>query len=130
MRFLLAVTAVLAGMTVIGTAQDLRPHQVRPTDVDNPPKSTPAPAVKGAGAANATATSKALRDIERETPKGIGSAHTGKKAPRAVALKPDKDKRNPPINLGGKGHAGGVGAANQTDSLKGRLKQKGASGHY
>ena len=115
---------VVVGIS-IGSAAQGNPKQFKPraSDADVAPKSMPA--VK---APAASATSKELRAVERETPKG--SAHTSQKAPKPVALKPQKDK-NPPMNFGGKGggSGSGVGMTKQNSAYKGRLKQKGAAGH-
>lgn len=121
--------AVMAGISVSGAAQT-QPKQFKPkpSDADVAPKSMPS--VKAPGATSASATAKELRAVERETPKGIGSAHAGKKAPKPVVVKQQKD-RNPPMNFGGKGGGGGssVGMTKQTSPYKGRLKQKGGTGH-
>lgn len=129
MRFWLAVIAVVAGISVSGAAQ-AQPKQFKPkaSSADAAPKSMPS--VKASGATTASATAKELRAVERETPKGTGAAHAGKKAPKPVTVKQQKD-RNPPMNFGGKGGGGGsgVGMTKQTSPYKGRLKQKGATGH-
>ena len=129
MRFWLAVMAVVVGISVSGVAQT-QPKQFKPkpSSADTAPKSMPS--VKAPAATSASSTSKELRAVERETPKGTGSAHTGKKAAKPVAVKQQKD-RNPPMNFGGKGGGGGSGVAmtKQSSPYKGRLKQKGAAGH-
>jgi hypothetical protein len=129
MRFWLAVMAVVVGISVSGAAQT-QPKAFKPkaTDADVVPKSMP-PA-KAPAATSASATSKELHAVERETPKGTGAAHAGKKAPKPVTVKQQKD-RNPPMNFGGKGGGGGSGVAmtKQSSQYKGRLKQKGAAGH-
>ena len=127
MRFLLAVAVVLVGVSVSGTAQQSKQLNGKSSHADAAPKSMPA--VKAPGATTTSSTSKELRNVERESSKGTGSAHVGKKAPKAVALTPQKDNRNPPMNFGGKGNAGSVGTSKQANPYKGRLKQKGSGGH-
>jgi hypothetical protein len=127
MRLFLAVMAVLAGMSVIGMAQS-QPNQfkVKSPKAEAEPKST-AP-VKAPGAATSSATSKELRSVEREAPKGGGAAHPAKTAPKTAAMKSSQSGKNPPMNFGGKG-GGSVGMTKQPNAYKGRLKQKGQGGH-
>jgi transcription initiation factor TFIID subunit TAF12 len=74
-----------------------------------------------------TSTSKELQKVERENPKGTGSAHAATKTPKPVTAKPDKDNRNPPINFGAKSGGGSsTGMTKQPSPYKGRLKQKGS----
>ena len=79
--------------------------------------------VAGAGTASAS-NSKDLQAVERETAKTPASSRSaGKKT--GAALKPVKDKPNPPINFGGNGGAKGPGTVSQgSNPYKGRVKQK------
>jgi len=130
MRFLLTV-AVLAGLTVVGGAQE-KPKQFNTKPSKNSkaeaaPKSTAAVRAPG-GATTTSATSKELRGVEKEHTKPVGSAHTPKKAPGSAALKPAKERPNPPISFGS-GKGGSATNTRHPDPYKGRLKQKG-SGHH
>ena len=128
MRFVLAVMAVLAGMSVIGVAQS-QPNQfkVKTSKAVAEPKSTAT--VKAPTATTSSSTSKELRSVERETPKAGGAAHPAKTAPKTTAMKSSKSDKNPPMNFGGKGNGGGVGTTRQPSAYKGRVKQKGQGGH-
>ena len=124
MRFLLAV-AVLAGLSVIGTAQE-QPRQFKAkaapkSKIETAPKSTAA--VKAPRAGNTSSTSKELYSVENEHAKGSGTAHTPKKS--SATLKPAKERPAPPINFNGKNGAGG--GTRSKDPYRGRLKQKGTS---
>ena len=129
MRFLLTV-AMLAGLTIVGAAQE-KPKQfkTRPSahsKVDANPKSTAAIKTSG-GATTTSATSKQLRGVEHEHTVSGGSAHTSNKAPKTASLKPAKERPAPRINFGG-GKGGSGTGTRRPDPYKGRLKQKG-SGH-
>jgi hypothetical protein len=124
MRFLLAVTVVLVGISVSGTAEQ-HPKQFKAKGsngaAEAAPKSTAT--VKASSGANSAGTSKELQNLERKTAKSAGPSHA--KATRTPAMKPEKSTKNPPINFGGKGGAG-VGTSKQAaNPYKGRLKQKG-----
>jgi len=125
MRFSLGVAVVLAGISVSGWAQNNQ-FKVRVTH-DKPAKqSAPLTKASSTGNNNATADAKALQNVERQSAKGSGHAAGTKKVP---ALKPVKEKADPPINFtgaGGGGVKGGGGA--QPNPYKGRLKQKGGGG--
>jgi len=129
MRFLLTV-AVLAGLTLVGTAQE-KPKQFKTKSSANKmeaaPKSTAG--LRTPGGATTSATSKELRSVEREHTKPVGTTHAPKKAPGTAALKPAKEHPNPPINFGGSGKGGSGTNTRHPDPYKGRLKQKG-SGHH
>ena len=129
MRFVLMVMAVLVGMSVSGVAQSpANEFKVKPSKVDAAPKSTVAP-MKAPGATASSSTSKELRGVERETPKGVGTAHPAKKAPRPVAIKAGKGDRNPPMNFGKGSGSASIGMTKQANPYKGRLKQKGQGNH-
>ena len=129
MRVLLTV-AVLAGLTLVGTAQE-KPKQFKTKSsankVEAAPKSTAG--IRAPGGATTSATSKELKGVEREHTKPVGSARAPKKAPGTAALKPAKEHPNPPINFGGNGKGGSGTNTRHPDPYKGRLKQKG-SGHH
>jgi LAS superfamily LD-carboxypeptidase LdcB len=129
MRFALAVMAVFLTISVSGAAQSQpNPYKVKSSKVETEPKSTAN--VKVPTATASSTTSKELQSVERENPKGTAAAHTAKKTPKPVAMKPDaKENRNPPMNFGGKGGNTGSSMTKQSSPYKGRLKQKGQGGH-
>jgi hypothetical protein len=126
MRVLLAAAVLL--ITVSGLAQQQNStFKVKHSAPAKEKKSAPIAVGKttGGGAGTASASnSKDLQAVERETAKTPASSHTaGKKA--GPALKPVKDKPNPPINFGGNGGAKGSGTISQgSNPYKGRVKQK------
>jgi hypothetical protein len=126
MRFSLAVAVVLAGISVSGLAQQNNTIKVKPAAPEKPPRST-VPVGKTTGAASSSsANSKDLQTLERQTARSAGPSRTAgqKKAP---ALKPVKDKPNPPINFAGTGGAKTTGTTSQgANPYRGRLKQKHA----
>ncbi|MGD0215552.1 MAG: hypothetical protein ABSB87_20210 [Terriglobales bacterium] len=123
MRFWVAVTAMLAAMSVSGWAQQNNQFKVRVTH-EKPAKQSPPMTKKAAGNTASGGDAKALQSIERESMKGSARS-ANKKAP---ALKPVKDKPNPPMNFNGTGGAKSAGRGVQSSSYKGRLKQKGGGG--
>jgi len=127
MRFLLIVTAILLSMSASGAAQQ-KHYRVKPssTDVKTGRKNVPAEKLPAAS----TATARDLRNIERQTAKTAPAARRTPTKKQSVALKPPKDKANPPINFSGKGQGTGASGAKQgSNPLKGRLKQKRGGGH-
>jgi len=121
MRFFSAVMAVTLALSVCGAAQVKSSGGHAASASKNAPRSTAPPKATGAGA---TAQSKDLQKIERETPKG-GSAQP-KKTPVPKVIKEDKSSNNQAINFNGKGGGTGSGVGSRSGgSLKGRLKQKG-----
>lgn len=125
MKFSLAVAVVLAGISVSGLAQ-----QTFKAKRSAPEKAArkSAPVGKTASPVASNSTSKELQTLERQTAKTSASSRSaGKRTPgTGSALKPAKDKSNPPINFGGSGGKGG-GTSNQgSNPYKGRLKQKHA----
>jgi hypothetical protein len=72
--------------------------------------------------------SKELQTLERQSAKTSASSRTaGKRTGTGSALKPVKEKSNPPINFGGTGGGKGGGKSNQgSNPYQGRLKQKHA----
>jgi hypothetical protein len=128
MRFSLAVAVVLVGISVGGLAQQNNTFKVKRSAPEKALKS--APIGKTAGPATGTAAnSKELQTLEHQTAKASApSRSAGKRTPgTASALKPVKDKPNPPINFGGTGGGKSAGSTKQgSNPYAGRLKQKGA----
>jgi len=125
MRFWLAVAIVSVGMSVSGWAQQKNQFKVRATHEKPAKQAAPLTKATSGGNTAASADAKALQNVERQSAKGTGRAAPGKKVP---ALKPVKDKPDPPMNFNGAGggvKGGGRGAPNP---YKGRLKQKGGGG--
>ena len=129
MRFSLAVVVVLAGISVNGLAQQKNTYKVKPSHAAKPAK-TIAPIGKTAGPTTASAAaSKDLQNLERQTAKSSAPPRSaGKRTPRAAsAVKPVKDKPNPPINFGRTGGSKSPGMTQQSSNpYKGRLRQKHA----
>jgi hypothetical protein len=127
MRFSWAVAAVLVGVSMSGWAQQNKAFKVKPSSTEKAPKSSVSvPLGKTAGPATGSGNSKDLQTLERQTAKSSMPARSAvKKTPgTGSALKPVKDKPNPPINFGAAGGKS-VGTANQgANPYKGRLKQK------
>jgi hypothetical protein len=125
MRFSLAVAVVLAGISVSGLAQQT--FKVKRSAPEKSARKS-APIGKTASPVASNSTSKELQTLERQTAKTSASSRSaGKRTPGAgSALKPVKEKSNPPINFGGTGGKS-AGTTNQgTNPYKGRLKQKHA----
>jgi hypothetical protein len=127
MRFSLAVAVVLVCISVSGLAQQGNTLKVKRSAPEKAPKKS-APIVTTASPATAAgANSRELQSLERQSAKGSASSRTlGKKTPgTSAALKPVKDKPNPPINFAGTGGGKNAGMANQgANPYKGRLRQK------
>ncbi|HSZ61469.1 MAG TPA: hypothetical protein VK828_06710 [Terriglobales bacterium] len=123
MRFCLAVAVLTAGLSVSGFAQQA-PYKVKPSHEDKPAKSS-APVGKTGGAATASAeNAKSLQSIEHQSGKGATSSKAAAKKP--PALKPIKDKPNPPMNFGSTSGVKGGGKPTQSSSAyKGRVRSKG-----
>ena len=129
MRFSLAISVVVVGLGVSGLAQQNNSFKYK----NPPPQKTAkqsAPPVKMTGPSSpAAANAKNLRSIEHQ---GASTGPHAAKNPSAKtpALKPVKEKPNPPINFGGTNGGGGKSSGTRQGSsdLKGRLKQKG-NGH-
>jgi hypothetical protein len=123
MRFSLAVAVVLAGISVSGWAQQNNQFKVRVTHEKPAKQSAPLTKASSVGNTNASADAKALQNVERQSSKGAAHSAATKKV---AALKPVKEKSDPPMNFNGAGggvKGGGRGA--QGNPYKGRLKQKG-----
>lgn len=127
MRFSLAVVVVLAGISVSSLAQ-----QTFKAKHSAPEKASrkSAPVGKTASPVATNSTSKDLQNLERQSAKASASSRSaGKRTPgTGSAVKPVKEKSNPPINFGGSGGGGkSGGTSNQGGNpYKGRLKQKHA----
>ena len=131
MRFSLAVVVVLAGISVSGLAQQNNTFKVKPSHTTRkaPPKSAPIGKTNATPATGSTAASRDLQSLEHQTAKSAALARsagqrTGGKAP---ALKPARNKPNPPINFAGTGGGKSTRTTIQgSNPYKGRLKQKHA----
>ena len=126
MRFSLAVAVVLVGISVSGLAQQNETFKVKRSAPEKAPKKS-APIGTTAGPATASgANSKQLQSLERQSARGYASRSAKKATPgTSAALKPVKDKPNPPINFGGTGGGKNAGMTNQgANPYKGRLRQK------
>lgn len=125
MRVSWAVAVALVGVSLSGWAQQNNTFKVKHT-ATKAPKS--APLGKTTASPASTSASKELQRVERETAKSAATRSAGPKtAGTGPALKPAKDKPNPPINFGGT--SGGKGARTNNkgaDPYKGRLRQKKA----
>jgi hypothetical protein len=124
MRLSLAVAVVVAGISVSGLAQQT--FKVKRSAPEKAARKS-APVGKTASPVASNSSSKELQNLERQTAKTSASSRsTGKKTGTGSALKPVKNKSNPPINFGGSG-GGKEGTSNQSSNpYKGRLKQKHA----
>jgi hypothetical protein len=122
LKFSLAIAVVLLGLSVVGSAQqtDFRVKK-------QPPEKAPrkvVPVGKTPGTATASGeNAKDLQNLEHQTahvtkPTGSATKRTG------PALKPIKDKPNPPINFTGT-NAKSPGMTTQSSNpYRGRLRQK------
>ena len=123
MRLSLVVAALLVGLSATGVAQQQK-FKVKHTPPDKTRKTT-VPALKSSVGNSGGANSKDLQALEHQTAKSSAPRNAGKKSSGAAAIKPIKDKPNPPINLGSGGSAsGGGGGRAGGNPYKGRLKQK------
>ena len=123
MRFSLAVTVVLAGISISGLAQQSNTFKVKHSAPEKASKPS-APVGKTAGTTASAANAKNLQALEHQTARTTApSASPGKKT--APALKPVKDKPNPPINFSGTGGGKSAGTTNHgSNSHSGRVRQK------
>jgi hypothetical protein len=137
MRFSLAVVVVFVGIGVSGLAQQNNTFKVKHPAPEKAPKASVPMGKTAAPATASAANAKNLQAVEHETAKttassgsagkpsgsaGKPSGSAGKKPP---ALKPVKDKPNPPINFAGTGGGKSAGTTNPgSNSHKGRLRQK------
>jgi hypothetical protein len=123
MKRFLAVAIVLLTVNSIVWAQTTT-FRVKHTPTDKAPRKSSVP-VKTTGPTSAAgANAKDLSNLEHQTARTETSRQTGTRPP---AIRPVKDKPNPPINFNGspEGHAGGGNVLHQgSNPYKGRLKQK------
>jgi hypothetical protein len=126
MRFFGAVAVLVAGLSMSGWAQQA-PYKIKRSHEDKPAKNS-APIGKPAGAASGTAeNARSLQNIEHQSGKAFRSSQSAGRKP--AALKPIKDKPNPPINFGTTSGVKGGGKPTQgSNAYKGRVRQKG--GHH
>jgi hypothetical protein len=126
MRFSSAVAVVLVGISVSGLAQQT--FRVKHSAPEKEGRKS-APIGKTASPVASNGTSKELQTLERQSAKSSASSRTAAKKTLGTgsALKPVKDKSNPPINFGASGGGKGARAGGQsTNPYSGRLKQKHA----
>jgi len=125
----LAIGIVLAGLSVSGMAQQSNEFKVKHSSEDKQKKTAALPIPKTAGAGSASSSnSKELQALEHQSAKTGNASHAGGNAGKksGPALKPVKDKPNPPINFNSSGAPKGSGGANgHADPNKGRVRQKG-----
>ncbi|MFZ0799383.1 MAG: hypothetical protein WCA13_14515 [Terriglobales bacterium] len=126
MRFSSAVAVVLLGISVSGLAQQPDTFKVKRSPPEKAAKPIMPPTGKTRSATAAGANAKDLQNIENQTKKISASKAAGTRASgKASALKPVKDKPNPPINFSGTSGAKRPGTTNQgSNPYKGRLRQK------
>jgi hypothetical protein len=124
-----SLAVALASFSVSGFAQQNNTFKVKSSPSEKEPKKA-APignvgSGKGSGSATASsANAKDLQAVEHQTAKGSATSKAGgKKAGTSAAIKPVKDKPNPPINFGG-ASGKNQGGRTVTDPYRGRLKQK------
>jgi hypothetical protein len=121
----LAVAIIVAGLSLSGLAQEKSAFKAKHSAPEKPAKAAPVPVGKSATVGTSSAgNAKDLQTLERQTAKSSGAPHaTGTKMPRTAAVKPIKDKSNPPIKVGSAGNGGGLNHQS-ANPYKGRLKQK------
>lgn len=130
MRFSLAVAVVTVGIGLSGLAQQNSTFKVKPSASEKEPKKAAPIGNAGIGkttgqGAGSSANAKDLQALEHQTAKTSASRSGGKKAGAAPAIKPVKDKPNPPINFAGASGSKNPGTGHATaDPYRGRLKQK------
>ncbi|MGB6383733.1 MAG: hypothetical protein WBE52_13245 [Terriglobales bacterium] len=120
----LAIAFVLLGFCVVGTAQQTDTFRVKKSPPEKAPRKI-VPISKAAGSTTASsANAKDLQTLERQTAHTAKPAGSASKRAAGPALKPVKDKPNPPINFSGTS-AKSPGLTNQSSNpYRGRLRQK------
>src|SRR5271163_2156437 len=100
MRFSWAISVVVVGLSVSGLAQQNNTFKYKSPAPQHAAKQS-APPIKMTGPATpAAANAKNLRSIEHQS--GNNGPHAAKNpTAKTPALKPVKEKPNPPINFGG-----------------------------
>jgi hypothetical protein len=122
MRFSLVGAVLLVAISATGVAQQQK-FKVKRTPAEKT-KKVAVPLPKSSVGATG-ASSKDLQALEHQTAKSSMPRTPGKKSAGAAAIRPIKDKPNPPINLGsGGGASGGSTVGRAGNPYKGRLKQK------
>ncbi len=127
MRFSLAVTVVLAGISASGLAQQDNTFKVKPAHAaeKTPKRSAPVGKAVASPATASSSAAKDLQNVEHQTAKSAASRSAGQKAPGIEPAKPAKDKPTPPINFRGTGSAKKTPPAKPaTNPYQGRLRQK------
>lgn len=127
MRFSLAVAVVLAGISVSGLAQQNHTSKAKPSHPSEKAAKS-APTSKMAPATTSTAASRDLQKLERQNARSSAFARSAgqSKSGKTPALKPAKERTNPPINFGGMGSKSAGKSSPGSNPYKGRLKQKHA----
>ncbi len=124
MRFSLMVAVLMASVVVSGVAQQKNSFKVKPSPPEaKAPKSSAPIGPTGNATTASAANAKDLNAIEHESLKSEAPKSGGKKSP---ALKPVKDKPNPPINFNGNGAKASSPVNQGANPYKGRLRQKHA----
>jgi hypothetical protein len=124
MRFSLAVAVVLVGVSVSGLAQQNDTFKIKRSAPEKAPKKSAPIGTTASPATASGANSKQLQSLERQNARVSAPSRSAKNGTPA-ALKPVKDKPNPPINFGGTGGGKNAGMTNQgPNPYKGRLRQK------
>jgi hypothetical protein len=122
MRFSLMVAVLLASAAVSGAAQQKNTFKVKPSHPEaKAPKSSAPIGPTGSATSPAAASAKNLNAVEHQSLKSQTPKSAGKKSP---ALKPVKDKPNPPINFNGNGAKASSPVNQGSNPYKGRLRQK------
>ncbi len=124
MRFTLVVAVALVGISLSGWAQQNNTLKVKPA----PTKATKrAPIGKTAASPKAsTPASKELQSVEHQSAKSLASARSaGSRTGKGPALKPVRNRSNPPINFGRSGGKSARTPKQGSNPYKGRLKEKG-----
>lgn len=121
----LTVAALVVGFSLSGTAQEKDPFRTKHSAPERAAKPAPIPLGKSTAVGTASAAnSRDLQTLEHQTARSSAPHAMTAKTPRAAAIKPMKDKSNPPIKLsGGTGNSAGLNHQG-SNPYKGRLKQK------
>ena len=128
MRFSLVLALALAGSTMTAWAQEHHKPKAKPSHTNKEEKGKSGkPAVK-TPTAHASAAQE-LNRVEQGSVKASGSHRAGarKQAHMAPVLKPEREKKTPPIRFSAAGGGGHAGTSKQgANPYKGRLRQKGS----
>jgi len=120
----LAVAVVVAGLCFSGIAQEKSPFKVKHSPSDKPAKKSAAPMPKIASAGTSASTNaKDLQTLERQSSRNPSAHQAGAKVPKTAAVKPLKESKSTPIQVGGTAK-GGSQIRQPANPYKGRLKQK------